>query len=178
MGMSYDQWIATTPAALHHLHPDHPSNRNAAGVALCSDVQPRPARPGSLKVNDKGQNKTEAAFDTHLAERQAAGSILEYAWEPLKLRIGPRTWLTLDFAVKRLPPRHLALVDVKGGPWEDDAAVKLKVAAEKFAWLADVYVVRRSGRHGWEAWPVTPRGGIARQPIVDGSWLTPMTEDH
>ncbi len=174
MGTPYDVWCATTPAELHHLHPDHPANVTPGRAGLGKLPAATARRAGTVKVNDRGQNKTEAAFDAHLAGLLSAGLIDAFAWEPLKLRLGPRTWLTLDFAVKRKPPRHLALVDVKGGPWEDDAAAKTKIAAEKFAWLADIYVVRRSGRHGWEAWPVSPRSGLARHPITDDSWLLPL----
>jgi len=173
MGITLEQWQAVAPPEMHAMHPD--AGGAPAPAALPPGVQAARQKPraGTTKVNDKGQNKTEAAFDASLAHFLAHGRIDAYAWEPLKLRLGPRTWLTLDFAVKRKPPRHLALIDVKGGAWEDDAAAKTKIAAEMFAWLADIYIVRRSGRHGWEAWPVTPRGGLARQPITDDTWLWP-----
>lgn len=80
-------------------------------------------------------NKTEQRYAQELLARTAAGEVTWWAFEVLKLRLATGTWLTVDFAVL-LADGTLELVDVKGRTsgdrfWaEEDAKVKLKVAAE------------------------------------------------
>jgi hypothetical protein len=78
-------------------------------------------------------NKTEAEYMLHLEACKREGLILEYAYEPIKLRLAKRTYYTPDFAVIR-KDRVIELHEIKGH-WEDDARVKIKVAAEKYPWL-------------------------------------------
>ena len=134
-----------------------------------------PGRPRITGKNGLGQNKTEAAFDRHLADLRAAGRIRDYRWEPFKLRLAAKTYLDVDFVVLPAPATAvlnvcpLVLIDVKGGPVEDDAAVKMKVAADRFAWLGTFWVVRKAGA-SWESTPVTPQGGFGR-PLPGDQWL-------
>ncbi len=72
-------------------------------------------------------NRTEAAYDAHLRLRQAAGEVLWHKFEGIKLRLADNTFLTVDFAVM-MEDGQLEMHEVKGF-MEDDAAVKLKVAA-------------------------------------------------
>ncbi len=92
-------------------------------------------------------NKTEAAYAQRLELLKRAGEILDYMFEPLKLRLADNTFYTPDFLVVRT--ERLELHEVKGF-WRDDARVKWKVAAEQywiFAWAA---VRRKSGVWTWE----------------------------
>ena len=75
-------------------------------------AEPRATRSRTVRVNDKGMNKTEAAFDVHLDTVERAGLILARKFEPFKWRLAGKTWLKLDFAVW-LPDRRLIGVDVK-----------------------------------------------------------------
>ena len=96
-------------------------------------------------------NKTEARYQLHLEARQLAGEVASFAFEPLKLRLADRTYYTPDFMVI-LPDGLIEFHDVKGGPIEDDAAVKLKVVAElrpEFAFFIARERPRRDGG-GWE----------------------------
>jgi hypothetical protein len=88
-------------------------------------------------------NKTERAFhDQHLKLLVAAGDAIAVGFQRLKLRLADRTWYTPDFDLV-LPTREIEIYEVKGF-MRDDAAVKLKVAAEIYPF--QFYVVRRSQR--------------------------------
>ena len=83
---------------------------------------------GRLKVG--AMNKTESAYDAHLALQQHAGAIVWRKFEGLKLRLADNTFYTPDFAVMTASGQ-MELHEVKGY-WEDDARVKIKVAAEMY----------------------------------------------
>lgn len=99
-----------------------------------------------------GMNKTETAYSQVLDRRVVAGEILEWRFEPMRLRLADNTFYTPDFAVQLLCGT-LELIDVKGrrgsgpGGWEDDARVKIKVAAETYHWFRFVGICKTKG--GW-----------------------------
>src|SRR5258708_7830819 len=72
-------------------------------------------------------NKTEAAYDAHLQEQRHAGAVLWHKFEAVKLRLADNTFYTCDFAVLS-SDGVLEMHEVKGF-WQDDARVKIKVAA-------------------------------------------------
>lgn len=80
-------------------------------------------------------NSTERKMAEELALEQAAGKILWWAFEPITLKLAHDTRLTVDFAILHADG-SLELRDVKGGRglWEEDAAVKMRVAADRF-WM-------------------------------------------
>ena len=109
-------------------------------------------------------NKTERAFAELLRH---AGGIHQWGRESLTFRLAGRTRYTPDFAV--WPYAYpLVLVEIKGRWIRDDAAVKLKVAAEMYP-RCQWWLVRREGRHGWQVLEVTSRG-IGTTPIII-SWI-------
>jgi hypothetical protein len=75
-------------------------------------------------------NKLEAAYAQHLRERQAVSDVVWYRFEGLKLRLADNTFYTPDFAVM-LAAGELQLHEIKGF-WQDDARVKIKVAADQY----------------------------------------------
>lgn len=81
-------------------------------------------------------NGTEAKYAEQLRLLERAGEILWWEFDALKLRLAPSTFYTPDFFVMRADGQlevHEVKGTSKGKPWvEDDAAVKLKVAAEKY----------------------------------------------
>ena len=83
---------------------------------------------GRLPVGQ--MNKTEAAYDAHLRLLLVAGEILWHRFEGLKLRLADNTFYTPDFAVMAADG-VLEMHEVKGF-WEDDARVKIKVAADQY----------------------------------------------
>jgi len=105
---------------------------------------------GRLKTGE--QNKTEARYDAYLAELKAAGKILWYQFEGIKLRLADNTFLTVDFAV--LPADNvLEMIDVKGAKalFLDDARVKMKVAAAMYPFVFKVaYPRSKKDGGGWD----------------------------
>lgn len=78
----------------------------------------------------EGMNALESAYDTVLRARQRAGEVAWYRFEGIKLRLADKTFYTPDFAVM-LADGTIELHETKGF-WEDDARVKIKVAAEMY----------------------------------------------
>jgi len=103
---------------------------------------------GRLKTGE--MNKTEKAYGDHLQALQNAGEITWHKFEAVKLRLADNTFYTSDFAV--LGKDHvLELHEVKGF-WQDDARVKIKVAASlyPFRFIAVKARAKKDGG-GWEA---------------------------
>lgn len=75
-------------------------------------------------------NKTEQAMADHLRLLERSGDVLEWWFEGITLRLAQKTRYTPDFLVL-MPDGVLECWEVKGH-WEDDARVKIKVAAEMF----------------------------------------------
>lgn len=102
---------------------------------------------GRLKVGQ--MNKTEAAYDQHLAILQHAGEILWRKFEGVKLRLADNTFYTPDFAVMTADG-VMECHEVKGF-WQDDARAKIKIAADlyPFRFLAIKVIPKKDGG-GWE----------------------------
>lgn len=90
-------------------------------------------------------NKTEAAYAAHLELLKRAGKISDYAFEKYKLRLADNTFYTPDFAVI-MPDEKMEMHEVKGY-WEDDARVKIKVAASEHPFR---FVAVKKSKDGWE----------------------------
>ena len=75
-------------------------------------------------------NKTEAAYAAYLEMLKRAGEVADYRFEAVKLRLADKTFYTPDFVVLA-PDGVLEMHEVKGF-WEEDARVKIKVAAAQF----------------------------------------------
>lgn len=75
-------------------------------------------------------NKFETTYAAHLEGLKRAGAILWYSFESVKLRLAKATFYTPDFLVMNRDG-EMEFHEVKGF-WEDDARVKIKVAAELF----------------------------------------------
>lgn len=99
-------------------------------------------------VRPRGQmNKLEAAYAQHLREQEYAGAIAWYAYEAAKLRLANNTFYTPDFLVMRANG-EIEVHEVKGF-WEDDARVKIKVAASLYPFRF-IAVTKKKG----EPWKV------------------------
>jgi hypothetical protein len=83
-------------------------------------------------------NGLEKKYAAHLELRRATGEIRDWKFEPLKLKLAPATFYQPDFGVQ-LPDGRIELHETKGH-WEDDARVKVKVAAALFGWFRFVGV--------------------------------------
>lgn len=89
-----------------------------------------PIARGRTRGRSKRMNKTETAYAQHLQLLQHAGEITWFAFEALKLRLADATFYEIDFVVL-VRSGELEIHEVKGH-WEDDARVKIKVAAQLF----------------------------------------------
>jgi len=95
---------------------------------------------------DGAMNKLETRYAAELEARRLAGEIASWSFEPEKLRLADRTFYEPDFRVV-LADGLIEFHEVKGF-WEDDARVKVKVAAEQhpYAFVG----VTHSKQAGWE----------------------------
>jgi hypothetical protein len=98
---------------------------------------------GRLPVG--AMNKTESRYAGELELQKRAGLILWYAFEGIKLRLADKTFYSPDFFVM-LADGTLECKEVKGF-WQDDARVKIKVAASMFPFRFTAVKVVRGG---WE----------------------------
>jgi hypothetical protein len=75
-------------------------------------------------------NNWERQYADQLHKLQLAGEVQAYWFDAVKLRLADNTFYTPDFLV--LMADGLIEVHEVKGHWEDDARVKIKVAADKF----------------------------------------------
>ena len=90
-------------------------------------------------------NKTEAEYAEFLERRKWAGEVVWYKFEGVKLRLADNTFYTPDFAVM-LATGEFQLHEVKGH-WQDDARVKIKIAADLYP-FEFIAFRKRSKREG------------------------------
>ena len=131
-------------------------NRRAwAGLAK-DKATPKVAKPsplqamqalGRLKVGQ--MNATESAYGDTLEARKAAGEIAWYKFEGIKFRLADDTFYSPDYAVM-LSTGQMEIHEVKGF-WQDDAKVKIKVAASlyPFSFIAVQKLPKKDGG-GWK----------------------------
>lgn len=110
-----EEWNAAVRAVTHSV--------GASGVRARKALQAL----GRLKVG--AMNQTEQRYAQHLEQRKQAGEIAWFCFEAWKFRLADNTFYTPDFAVM-LADGHLECHEVKGH-WQDDARVKIKVAAHQ-----------------------------------------------
>lgn len=92
------------------------------------------ATPSKLALHgDRGMNRWERQYAERLEGDRLNGTILSWTYQPLKLRLADLTFYTPDFMVI-LQDGTLEMHEVKGF-MRDDAAVKIKVAAELFPFI-------------------------------------------
>jgi len=114
----------------------------------------RRARAKSSYRRKPGEmNKTELAYSEYLDDLVERGEILGYLFEPIKLRLAPLTYLTPDFLVVSLDGTldfHEVKACMSDGRFlcEDDAKVKIKVAAEMYPMFGFVLCGKLSKKTG------------------------------
>lgn len=137
---------------------DHLARHGVPGADVPRSDTSNP--PFALPPNEAGRyalgrlptgamNKTEARYDAYLWEQRHAGAVVWHKFEPLKLRLADSTFYSPDFAVL-LADGFLEMHEVKGF-WEDDARVKIKVAASiyPFRFIAVTAEAKKRGG-GWK----------------------------
>lgn len=110
--------------------------------------------PGKARLPRNGRtyktevmNQTEAQYAGYLDGMKHTGEIVAWAYEAVKLRLADKTFYTPDFIVIRADG-GIELHEVKGH-WEDDARVKIKVAATQHPWFV-FRAVKYSCHGGWK----------------------------
>lgn len=94
-------------------------------------------------------NRSEARYAREVLEvRRLAGEILHWEFEPVKLRLAKATFYTPDFLVLSAD-RTIEFHEFKGH-WQDDARVKIKVAASQFSFWRFIAVQRKKGQYVYE----------------------------
>ncbi len=91
-------------------------------------------------------NGTESKYAAELEMLQRSGQIEWWAFEPIKLKLADRTFYTPDFCMMQ-SDGTIVFVEVKGH-WEDDARVKIKVAAKIFPMFRFIALKPRSKNNG------------------------------
>jgi hypothetical protein len=113
--------------------------------------------PAEVKKNPRGRhesgkmNKSETAFSIYLEIQRAAGEVRGWKFEAVKLKLADNTYFIPDFNVE-MANGDLVMVEVKrlwkgrtSPHWEDDARVKIKVAAELWRGWFSFYGVHWDG---------------------------------
>jgi hypothetical protein len=102
---------------------------------------------GRLKTGE--MNRTEARYAEHLEARKQAGEVAWWKFESIKLRLADNTFYTPDFAVMLID--GLMECHETKGHWEEDARVKIKVAASMYSFRFRAFKPRAK-KHGggWE----------------------------
>lgn len=100
-------------------------------------ITPRRFKPGfgggrALRKKPGEMNRLEAERAAELEALRAAGDIVAFFFEAVTLKLAPDTRYTPDFLVV-YPDGRQVIEEVKGR-WEEDARVKVKVAAALFPW--------------------------------------------
>jgi hypothetical protein len=98
---------------------------------------------GRLKTGD--MNRTEAKYAAELELRRQAGKVAWFKFEGVKLRLADATFYSPDFAVM-LSDGTLEMHEIKGF-WQDDARVKVKVAAAMYPFR---FVALTHKRGAWQ----------------------------
>lgn len=88
-------------------------------------------------------NKLEEAYAANLEQQRMLGQILSWRWSPMKLRLAKGTFYDIDFWV--IQNDGLIEIHETKGHWEDDARVKIKVAAAMFHEFRFIAVQRIKG---------------------------------
>lgn len=99
----------------------------------------------ALGRKQSSMNKTEAAHAQDLEMRKRVGEVLDYRWQPLRLKLAPDCTYEPDFLVIQANG-EVVFEEVKGAFITDDALVKVKVAAQMFPWFR--FVLYQYDRRG------------------------------
>lgn len=121
-----------------------------------STIKPRAfsKRPGfvggrALRLPPGEMNKLERKRADELEAMKAAGEIVDYWFEAVTLKMAPDTRYTPDFLLV-YPDGRQVIEEVKGR-WEDDARVKIKVAASMFPWeFVGLTPRKKADGGGWD----------------------------
>jgi hypothetical protein len=126
---------------------DHMGKRGRA-KPVAATPQNRMYALGRLKTGE--MNKLESSYAAHLEGLKQVGEVLWWKFEGIKLRLADNTFYTADFAVMA-SDGVMQLHEVKGGFWQDDSRVKIKVAASLYPFeFVGAMPIRKGQGGGWK----------------------------
>jgi len=142
-----DEWC-NRPAHLMRLSlEEYIAQKENKVVTPVSPTIPAKAAGGRPRHEPGKMNGLEKKYAAYLEIRKVTGEILDWRFEPLKLKLAPATFYNPDFLLL-MPDRTIELHETKGY-LEDDAAVKIKVAREMFAGIFTIVLVRLGKDKQW-----------------------------
>jgi len=131
-------------------YDDIQKKRKTSGFFAAAKPAPKPATAktsmqalGRLKTGEK--NNTEEAYGEHLEWLKHTGKVVWYKFEGMKFRLADNTFYTPDYIVM-LSTGQLEAHEVKGH-WQDDARVKIKIAADLYP-LKFVAIKKKTKKQG------------------------------
>lgn len=90
-------------------------------------------------------NGTEQSYANHLELLKRAGEVIDFWFEPFSMQLAKGCFYRPDFLVL-MKTFELEIHEIKGH-WEDDALVKIKIAAEKFPFK---FMAIKKLKSGWD----------------------------
>jgi len=109
-----------------------------------------------------GMNKLESSYAEHLRMLQLTGEVHSFSYERHNLKLADRTYYKPDFEVM-LPDGSIEFHEVKGY-MQEDANVKLKVAAQQFPQYVFKLIYRGKRNSGWQISILPPHKKEASLP--------------
>ena len=106
------------------------------------------------RLKNGAMNKTEAQYAAHLETLKIQGRVAWYKFEGMKFRLADNTFLTPDFTVM-WSNGELEAHEVKGF-MQDDANVKIKVAAELYP--IRFFIIRVKTKKNGGGWDIQEVG--------------------
>lgn len=126
--------------------------RGVAESLARSQGVPVPSRARAAR-QPPAMNGLERAYAERLELLRSAGEIRTWRFEAVKLRLGRHCHYTPDFVVVTAAD-VVELHEVKGH-WEDDARVKIRVAAELYPWWRFLAITGKKGQD-WQVEELDP----------------------
>jgi hypothetical protein len=118
-----------------------------------------------IQLKQGQMNRLEAKYAGYLEGLKRGGVILDYWFDAIRLRLAEKTFYSPDFLVLA-SDMTFEVHEVKGGIWEDDARVKIKVAAAKYPMR---FKAVRWVKGAWEAEEFSKEGDPPA-PVEQGRW--------
>jgi hypothetical protein len=124
----------------------HQERNAAAHKALKADVALKKFQALGRLPKDK-MNKTERAYADLLEMRTSSGSIIDWKFHPMNVRLAANTFYEVDFLVIDASLR-LSIHEVKGGYTTEKGQLKIKLCAEALPWFVFIKVSKQPAKLG------------------------------
>lgn len=92
-------------------------------------------------------NKTETAYSEHLDRQKLAGSVLDWKFHPMRIRLADNTYYEVDFLVLHAD-MALAIHETKGGYTSEKGQLKIKLVAEVMPWFRMIKATKLPAKQG------------------------------